>query len=107
MYLKRIQDKKVVPQLKDLTPSTAFLFGGSVKGLAEDIVASHQLDPFAGYSGGGSKRGKRGGYNQGRGGGAGGSFSRQVGKNRSTSLPPARGRGGKRGGDRLSKFKED
>ena len=41
----------ILPQLKDLNPSIVFLFGGSIKGLAWDIIASHRLDPFKrGYS---------------------------------------------------------
>ena len=97
-------------QVKDLSPSTAYLFGDHVKDRAKDIVASQQLDPFSGGGGGGFKKAKRGGHHQGgtsgRGGEAGGSFTRQYGKPKGGSQPP-RGRGGAKRGERLSKFKDD
>ena len=106
LYLKRFgTSKQARAQVKELVPSTEFLFGGKVTDLCKELKASAELNPLAGGS---SKRGRgkplgsnKYGENSGGHGAHSGSFSKFHAK-------PCGGAGKGRGpGDRLSKFKSD
>ena len=116
LYLNRIkQDQQARAQVRELHPSTEFLFGGKVGELCKHLKDSAELNPLASYGGGYSKRGRgsfvgynqagyqgyQGGYNQGFN-----SSGRRIG--RGGARRPGRGpRGnGLARGDRLGKFKD-
>ena len=109
-YLKMIknypQKQTRRTQLKDLVPSTEYLFGGGVKALCQDMKDSMELNPLATWTGPGSSKKFKSNYpnSSGRGGG----FTRHyTPKDPAVDAPRGRGRGfrGRGGyGDRLKKF---
>ena len=100
------QDQQARAQLKDLAPSTEFLFGGKVGALCKDLKDSAELNPLASH-GSFPKRG-RGSY-----GHVGCGYNPRGGFNQywmpRPEYKPARGRGapGAGRGNRLSKFKDN
>ena len=77
-------------KLKELQPSTEFLFGGQVKGVCQDMKDSMELNPLAwGGTGSGGKKSYRAGHHS--GGGRGGSFSRHI----KPRMPEDSSRGGR------------
>lgn len=103
LYLKRVgHNKQARAQLKELVPTTEFLFGGKVTDLCQELKASAELNPLSGgKKTRGGAWGSKFGNNTGGFGAPSGGFTKFHGKPRVT------GRGRGHGGDRLSKFKSE
>ena len=100
------EEKGARDAVKEQHPSTQFLFGGNVKGVAQDIKDSEELNPLALNPPKKLRRGGSGGYSGRGSSGAGGSFHKFQHK-KSKNYGAGRGKSSANRGDRLSKFKED
>ena len=106
IYLERVEEEKGArDQVKELNPSTAFLFGGQVQVVSQELKEAEELNPLVAPKN--PQKGNYHGHNAGARGGAGGSFIKhhrggsQGPRGRGIRGKPPTGRG-----DRLAKFKE-